>query len=460
MKTKALVFGGLTLSLLAGQALAHHSFAMFDADKMITKTGTNRFVGSYNLSAGGSGTSFANLSGKLLSDLLAAVPARALAVNPGLIPSAKTLGIYDNSASLSGPIVRDRMWFALTTSVASLRQYRVGSYNLDGTRALDENLMRNVSTKVSWQVRRANQFHVLYNFNNKGQFNRTENTGPITDFIDNAATSHQVINSSIVQAKWTSILPRKMLLDDARFFAVQDKEGRPHPLEHFCREVAYDDDFRFHPDPVLHVTIPKDGEYTLKIDQYRGPQGTSCSKNCGYQLQISRLPVVTAMFPLGARPGAAYKVRIDGEALESTTGAYLQRGDQQQAGQRLTRYRRRNRQRTARHQQRNRADLGGRIGAQQGSPDPVAEPHHRHDRVEQHQPAAQRRCEDRGECRCGPVDEIARQQQRHWRQQAAPCRHRQDRCATAFSQEKIADRPGKGREQRDSDCDDSRATFH
>ena len=40
MKTKALVFGGLTLSLLAGQALAHHSFAMFDADKMITKTGT------------------------------------------------------------------------------------------------------------------------------------------------------------------------------------------------------------------------------------------------------------------------------------------------------------------------------------------------------------------------------------------------------------------------------------
>ena len=93
------------------------------------------------------------------------------------------------------------------------RSYRVGSYNLDGTRALDENLMRNVSTKVSWQVRRANQFHVLYNFNNKGQFNRTENTGPITDFIDNAATSHQVINSSIVQAKWTSILPRKMLLD-------------------------------------------------------------------------------------------------------------------------------------------------------------------------------------------------------------------------------------------------------
>lgn len=194
---------------------------------MITKTGTNRFVGSYNFTGAGSGTSFDNLSGKLLTDLLAAVPARALAANPGLVPSAKTIGIFDNSFSISGPIVRDRMWFATTASVASLRQYRVGSYNLDGTRALDENLMRNISTKVSWQIRNANQFHVLYNFNNKGQFNRLENTGPITDFIDNAATARQVINSNILQAKWTSILPRRMLLDVSGSMLHGDELGRP-----------------------------------------------------------------------------------------------------------------------------------------------------------------------------------------------------------------------------------------
>ena len=92
------------------------------------------------------------------------------------------------------------------------------------------------------------------------------------------------------------------------------------------RELAYNEDQdEYLETPRLSFTFPKDGEYTLKIDQYRGPQGTSCSKNCGYQLQISRLPVVTAMFPLGARPGAAYKVRIHGESLESTTSAYLQR---------------------------------------------------------------------------------------------------------------------------------------
>lgn len=92
------------------------------------------------------------------------------------------------------------------------------------------------------------------------------------------------------------------------------------------RELAYNEDQdEYLETPRLSFTFPKDGEYTLKIDQYRGPQGTSCSKNCGYQLQISRLPVVTAMFPLGARPGAAYKVRIHGEALESAQSAYLQR---------------------------------------------------------------------------------------------------------------------------------------
>jgi hypothetical protein len=92
------------------------------------------------------------------------------------------------------------------------------------------------------------------------------------------------------------------------------------------QEIAYNEDRdEYLETPRLSFTFPKDGEYTLKIDQYRGPQGVSCEQNCGYQLQISRLPVVHAMSPLGARPGAAYRVTIHGEDLDSVTGAYLQR---------------------------------------------------------------------------------------------------------------------------------------
>lgn len=92
------------------------------------------------------------------------------------------------------------------------------------------------------------------------------------------------------------------------------------------KELAYNEDRdEYLETPRLSYTFPKDGEYTLKIDQYRGPQGVACDKNCGYQLQISRLPVVQAMYPLGARPGSEYRVTLHGEALESVTGAYLQR---------------------------------------------------------------------------------------------------------------------------------------
>lgn len=92
------------------------------------------------------------------------------------------------------------------------------------------------------------------------------------------------------------------------------------------REVAFNDDQdEFLETPRLVVRMPKTGEYTLKIDQYRGPQGVSCSNNCGYALQVSQLPVVTAVFPLGARPGTTYKARVTGEGLAGVTGAYMQR---------------------------------------------------------------------------------------------------------------------------------------
>src|SRR5262249_4022752 len=39
MNAKVLILAGIATSVLAGQALAHHSFAMFDPDKLITQEG-------------------------------------------------------------------------------------------------------------------------------------------------------------------------------------------------------------------------------------------------------------------------------------------------------------------------------------------------------------------------------------------------------------------------------------
>lgn len=74
------------------------------------------------------------------------------------------------------------------------------------------------------------------------------------------------------------------------------------------REVAYDDDYRFHPDPVLHYAIPADGEYILEIKDaiYRGRE------DFVYRISLGELPFVTSIFPLGGPAGAATTVQLKG----------------------------------------------------------------------------------------------------------------------------------------------------
>ncbi len=65
------------------------------------------------------------------------------------------------------------------------------------------------------------------------------------------------------------------------------------------KEVAYDDDYRFNPDPTIFYEVPKDGEYVLAIHDsiYRGREDFI------YRITAGELPFVTSIFPLGGRAG-------------------------------------------------------------------------------------------------------------------------------------------------------------
>ena len=73
-------------------------------------------------------------------------------------------------------------------------------------------------------------------------------------------------------------------------------------------EVAYNDDYRFHPDPVIHFTVPNDGEYAVEIKDalYRGRE------DFVYRIAIGELPFVTSAFPLGGQAGAKTNVELTG----------------------------------------------------------------------------------------------------------------------------------------------------
>ncbi|MDR0608573.1 MAG: PPC domain-containing protein [Planctomycetaceae bacterium] len=69
--------------------------------------------------------------------------------------------------------------------------------------------------------------------------------------------------------------------------------------------------FRFDPDPVLFLDVPKNGVYTLEIQDsiFRGRD------DFVYRVSIDELPLVTSVFPLGGRLGSSVGADIGGRNI-------------------------------------------------------------------------------------------------------------------------------------------------
>jgi hypothetical protein len=78
------------------------------------------------------------------------------------------------------------------------------------------------------------------------------------------------------------------------------------------KEVAFADDYRFKPDPVILYQAPDDGDYTIAIYDsiYRGRE------DFVYRMTIGELPFVTSLFPLGGPAGAALPPNATGWNIE------------------------------------------------------------------------------------------------------------------------------------------------
>ena len=78
------------------------------------------------------------------------------------------------------------------------------------------------------------------------------------------------------------------------------------------KEVAYDDDYQFKPDPTIFYQVPKDGEYVLVIRDslYRGRE------DFVYRITAGEMPFITSIFPLGGAAGTPAKPQVKGWNLE------------------------------------------------------------------------------------------------------------------------------------------------
>ncbi len=79
-------------------------------------------------------------------------------------------------------------------------------------------------------------------------------------------------------------------------------------------ELAFNDDYRFDPDPVLHYDVSADGEYVLEIRDaiYRGRE------DFVYRVTMGTVPFVTSIYPLGGRAGGSHTVELSGWNLASS----------------------------------------------------------------------------------------------------------------------------------------------
>jgi hypothetical protein len=80
-------------------------------------------------------------------------------------------------------------------------------------------------------------------------------------------------------------------------------------------ELAFDDDFRFDPDPVLFFEVPESGIYHLEVRDaiYRGRE------DFVYRIAVGEQPFVTSSFPLGGRSGETTVAAVEGWNLVTDT---------------------------------------------------------------------------------------------------------------------------------------------
>lgn len=78
------------------------------------------------------------------------------------------------------------------------------------------------------------------------------------------------------------------------------------------KEVAFNDDNDFRPDPMIIFEVPHDGEYVVSITDaiYRGREDFI------YRLTIGEIPYLAGIYPLGGKAGSPFKAEMRGWNLD------------------------------------------------------------------------------------------------------------------------------------------------
>lgn len=111
--------------------------------------------------------------------------------------------LWDFNASAGGPIIRDSLWWHASFRSWKVDKRLIGGVNPDGSLPIDDNLIRNYSLKLSWQMARSHKLSLIGNFDEKFRYHRRD-VPPA--FVPDIATQRQQTNHVQAGPRYTAVL--------------------------------------------------------------------------------------------------------------------------------------------------------------------------------------------------------------------------------------------------------------
>jgi hypothetical protein len=163
---------------------------------MVTKSGSNQLhgqIGLYYLTAGiQAGVKFPQFNGK--------------PVTSGS-PFDMT---KDTTASLGGPLIKDKWWIFGSYRRYDLRQRILSVTDQAGSPVVDVNHQTNTDLRSDYQVNSKNKFSFIWLYNEQNRFFRRDTA---YSFVTEQASWKQIEPAYILQGLWTSQITNNLLLD-------------------------------------------------------------------------------------------------------------------------------------------------------------------------------------------------------------------------------------------------------
>jgi hypothetical protein len=131
----------------------------------------------------------------------------------GMTAANRISNLYDVNVSVGGPVMRDRLWFFGTVRRWSADRYVANTFNPDRTQAIDDNTISSYVGRLTYQLNNGNKISAYYDKNVKYRGHRRD-TRADYQFISPEASYLQTTPLGYTgQAKWTSVISPKLLLE-------------------------------------------------------------------------------------------------------------------------------------------------------------------------------------------------------------------------------------------------------